>query len=78
MRWLGRGAPALVALGFAVLLTAVFVVVPHVLVRGHSHLTAAQRLKAENDVRTAGIQLLAGLFVAGGLYFTARTYRLSF
>lgn len=32
----------------------------------------------KGDVRASGVQLLAGLFVAAGLYFTGRTYRLSF
>jgi hypothetical protein len=37
----------------------------------------AQRLKAENDVRTTLLQALAGAFILAGLYFTARTLQLN-
>jgi hypothetical protein len=33
-------------------------------------LTAEQRLKAESDVRTSGVQALGGLVVLAGIYFT--------
>ena len=38
-------------------------------------LSAADELKARNDVRTTLVQALAGLAVAGGLVVTYRTYR---
>jgi uncharacterized protein YjbI with pentapeptide repeats len=42
-----------------------------------SSLTDADRLKAANDVRTTLIQALAAAGLLGGLFYTARTYRLS-
>jgi len=38
-------------------------------------LSVADKLKAQNDVRTTLVQALAGLAVAGGLVVTYRTYR---
>src|SRR4051794_3357725 len=39
--------------------------------------TDAERLKAENDVRTTLLQALAGAILLSGLYFTARTLQLN-
>ena len=40
-------------------------------------LSAAERLKAANDVRTALVAFLVALGAAGTLWFTARSYRLN-
>src|SRR5262245_2186624 len=40
-------------------------------------LSEAQVLKAENDVRTAALQVIAGLVVAAGLLLTARSVALT-
>jgi hypothetical protein len=58
-------------LGAAVVL--VFFVLPPAIATKSELPRAADRLKAQNDVRSAGIQLLGGLFIAAGLVFTART-----
>lgn len=39
-------------------------------------MTAAELLKATNDVRTTLVQALGGLALLGGLFFTARTFGL--
>jgi hypothetical protein len=54
---------------------AVFVLPP--LPIGAQGLTASERLKAENDVRSTLLQALAGTVLLAGLYFTARTYQLN-
>ncbi|MDQ6948066.1 MAG: pentapeptide repeat-containing protein [Actinomycetota bacterium] len=60
--------------GLAVLVVAaVIVVFPAVLVRPAGKITATERLKAENDVRTTLIQALGGLVLLSGVYFSART-----
>jgi uncharacterized protein YjbI with pentapeptide repeats len=54
----------------------VFAVAPSLLIgTPPKGLSAADELKARNDVRTTLVQALAGLAVAGGLVFTYRTYR---
>jgi len=62
------------ALGF---LALVLYVVPAALVGPDDELTAAERLKAENDVRTTLFQALAGAALLAGLYFTGRTFQLN-
>ncbi|MGC3862345.1 pentapeptide repeat-containing protein [Micromonospora chersina] len=58
------------------LLAFALVVGPWLLTRyPHHGLTAEQKLKARNDVRTTLVQALAGLAVAGGLVVTYSTYR---
>jgi uncharacterized protein YjbI with pentapeptide repeats len=67
---LGAGlAAALVALAFFY--------VPAWVVTTDEVPDAAAREALQNDVRTAALQLLAGLVLAAGAVFTARTYRLS-
>ena len=57
-------------------LVFVFVVAPSLLIGPPPKgLSAADELKARNDVRTTLVQALAGLAVAGGLVVTYRTYR---
>jgi hypothetical protein len=69
----------LVLAGILVACVLVFVVYlgPSLLVRGHSPLTPAERLKAENDVRTTLLQAIAGTILLAGLYFTGRTFQLN-
>jgi uncharacterized protein YjbI with pentapeptide repeats len=68
----------LVALAFVGLLVLVIYALPLLLVRSDGGtLTAAERLKAENDVRTTLVQALAGAILLAGLYFTARTLQVS-
>ena len=56
----------------------VFAVAPSLLIGPPPKgLSAADELKARNDVRTTLVQALAGLAVAGGLVVTYRTYRLN-
>src|SRR4051794_34767430 len=51
---------------------------PWLLTRYPNHgLTAEQELKAKSDVRTALVQTVGGLAVAGGLIITYRTFRQS-
>ncbi|SCG45893.1 Pentapeptide repeat-containing protein [Micromonospora zamorensis] len=58
------------------LLAFALVVGPWLLTRyPHQGLTAEQKFKARNDVRTTLVQALAGLAVAGGLVVTYSTYR---
>jgi hypothetical protein len=56
-------------------LVLVIYVVPAALVSGH--LTNADRLKAENDIRSTLIQLVGGTVLLAGVYFTARTLQLN-
>jgi len=65
---------ALVAVG---LFVVVIYAVPTLLVHPAGSLTAAERLRAENDVRTTLVQALAGVILLAGLYFTARTLELN-
>lgn len=73
---LGPRAWGLIAVSTVVLVVfvSIFLLVPSLIVPPSAALGRAARLKAENDVRTAALQLLGGVLVAGGLYFTARTY----
>lgn len=68
-------AAAAAAAAIAAVLFATLYGVPRAVVSGT--LTSAERLKAENDVRTTLIQLLGGAVLSGGLYFTARTLQLN-
>lgn len=63
---------AIVALFVAVALL-LFYAVPPLMTRGEEFKSAADRLKAENDIRTAGLQLLAGAVLAFGAVFTGIT-----
>ena len=78
-RWKRVARPWLLALaGFfgVLLLLFVFVVGPWLFTRHpQKGLDPDQVLKARNDVRTALVQALAGLAVAGGLVVTYRTFR---
>jgi uncharacterized protein YjbI with pentapeptide repeats len=47
------------------------------LVQHRGVMTAAARLKAENDARVSLIQVLGGIGLVGGLVFTVRTFRLA-
>jgi Pentapeptide repeats (8 copies) len=73
-----RFDPLLVPL-VALVLGALFVyfVLPAVLVDQADFDKAVDRYKAENDVRGTGIQLLGGLVLVVGAYFTARTFALN-
>src|SRR5206468_6733736 len=68
-----------VLVGIAVLigLGLIFVVLPTVLVRPHPDLAREQLLKARNDIRTAGIQIVGGTALLAGLVFTNRTLGLN-
>ena len=71
-------SPALFGVGLLVLtliVLAVFVLPP--LLVDQQGLTASERLKAENDVRSTLLQALGGAVLLAGLYFTARTYQLN-
>jgi hypothetical protein len=65
------------AAGVVVALGSIFLVLPTVLVRSHGDLTREQLLKARNDVRTAGIQILGGAVLLAGLLFTNRSLDLN-
>ena len=73
-RRLPRAALAVVV-ALAALLFLVIYVVPAVLVSGR--LTAAERLNAENDIRSTLVQVLGGAVLIIGLYFTGRTFQLN-
>jgi uncharacterized protein YjbI with pentapeptide repeats len=60
-----------------VALGCVFFVLPNILVHPRADLTTEQLLKARNDVRTAGIQILGGAVLLVGLLFTNRTLDLN-
>ena len=66
----------LIVLGLVVALL-VLDVLPALLVGPDDKLTTAERLKAENDVRTTLLQALVGGTLLAGLYFTARTFQLN-
>jgi hypothetical protein len=55
----------------------VFFVLPDLIVDDGDFSTAADRYRAKNDVRATGIQLLGGLVLVVGAYFTARTFGLN-
>lgn len=67
---------AAVIAGLVVLVLALYVM-PAVLVGPDDKLTVADRLKAENDIRTTLLQALAGATLLVGLYFTGRTFQLN-
>ena len=70
--WVLAGAVLVVVFVFVFVL----VLAPPLLIGNHhSGLSAADALKAQNDVRTTLVQALAGLAVAGGLVVTYRTYQ---
>jgi uncharacterized protein YjbI with pentapeptide repeats len=71
------GTASLVTLAVVGLLLLVIWVLPPALVRPDGSLTAAERLRAENDVRTTLLQAIAGAILLGGLYFTARTLQIN-
>ena len=58
---------------FVALAVVVFYVLPSWLIDGDDFTLARDRAKAENDVRTTGVQLLAGLALGLGALFTAIT-----
>jgi hypothetical protein len=58
-------------------LASIFFVLPNVLVRPDADLTREQLLKARNDVRTAGIQIVGGAALLVGLLFTSRSLGLN-
>ena len=62
---------ASVVLLFAVLAVVVFFFLPHWVVDDSEFKMPAARLKAENDIRTIGIQFLGGAVLALGALFTA-------
>src|SRR5438093_12794211 len=77
VRQMGLRLVVLLALTLLLVVVALVVVVvlPASLVAGD--LTAAERLKAENDLRTTLIQMIGGGALLGGLYFTGRTFQLN-
>jgi uncharacterized protein YjbI with pentapeptide repeats len=74
-----QGTPLQFVIALVVLigLGMVFVVLPTVLVRPHPDLAREQLLKARNDIRTAGIQIVGGTALLAGLVFTNRTLGLN-
>jgi hypothetical protein len=75
--WASRGGRiVLVAVGVTVLFAVFVSILPPLLARGDFE-GDAERLKAQNDVRTTLLQALAGAFLLLGLYFTARTLQLN-
>ncbi len=60
-----------------VLALLVFFLLPRLLVSATDFKQPAGRLSAENDVRTTGVQLLAGFVLVVGSYFTARSLRIN-
>ncbi|MDQ3865753.1 MAG: pentapeptide repeat-containing protein [Actinomycetota bacterium] len=80
LRWIGdhvRRSPgvAAIAIALSALVVLVIVVLPPLFV-DETGLTPAQRLEAENDVRSTLLQALGGAALLGALYFTARIYQL--
>lgn len=69
--------PALVVASVVVLVTILWTL-PTLLTAGHGHsLSAAELLKAQNDVRSTLVTLMAATAAAVGLAFTGRTYFLN-
>jgi uncharacterized protein YjbI with pentapeptide repeats len=66
-----------VALAVAGLLVLAIWILPPAFVRPDGPLTAAERLRAENDVRATLLQAIAGAILLTGLYFTARTLQIN-
>jgi hypothetical protein len=66
-----------IALALVVLAALIFFVLPPLLITSGDVPDAAERLRLENDVRTTGVQLLAGAVLALGAFFTARTIRVN-
>lgn len=66
-RWYIAGSMVL----FVLVAVFVFVFVPRLMVNDSDFATASSRVKAENDVRTTGVQAVAGLALAIGAVFTA-------
>jgi uncharacterized protein YjbI with pentapeptide repeats len=66
------GLLALVVVG--VLVVLVLYVAPSLLVGPDDDLSTAEKLKAENDVRTTLLQALVGIALLSGAYFTGRSY----
>lgn len=63
----------MIAVALATLATLVFFVLPPLLVGSADVPVASNRLKLQHDVRATGVQLLAGVVLALGAVFTART-----
>jgi hypothetical protein len=72
--WLIGLAAGIVAL---VLVAYVIIILPPLLVQPEAGLGAADRLSAENGVRTAGIAALVALGSAATAVYTARSYQLN-
>jgi hypothetical protein len=70
--WEARVAVAVIVTLIA-LAVLVFFVFPPLIVSSHDVPNVGNRLKLQNDVRTTGLQLLAGVALALGALFTART-----
>ncbi len=68
-RWILAALLGLLAMGF------LFYAVPLAIVTAGDVPNAPRRLELRNDVRGSIAQLLAGIVLAGGLVFTARTVR---
>jgi uncharacterized protein YjbI with pentapeptide repeats len=80
-KWSFRG-PFFVQIGLVVVcllltLTAVFYLPQRIIDRRNLLLNPKDRLDAEAALRTSFIQLIGGLVVVAGLYFTARGFRLT-
>jgi hypothetical protein len=65
----------LLVVAFVALAAALYLVAPGKVVTSKDVPNADHRLKLQNDVRTTGIQLLAGVLLAIGAIYTARTFR---
>ena len=73
-----RGSPGVTAIAVALLtLVALVIVVFPPLLTDETGLTPAERVEAENDVRSTLLQALGGAALLGALYFLARLYRLN-
>jgi hypothetical protein len=68
------GVLAAAAVGLIVL---VYFALPGSMVDGNDFKTDAERLKAENDVRSSGVQAVGAIAVVVGAFMTARTFLLS-
>jgi len=77
-RWLPPQAAIAVAVTAAVVcVVIVFFWLPTILISPDAGLTANQRFARENDVRTTGLQLLAGLLALAAVLTGYRSYRAS-
>jgi uncharacterized protein YjbI with pentapeptide repeats len=80
MAWLaqlaGRHKIAIGLSALVVLIVLAIISLPELLTHG-TFKSDAQRLKAENDVRTTLVQLVGGTILLVGLYFTFRTLQLN-